>query len=203
MLNIPAMPLYTFCAVKLNMWSWNQCELIVSRQSPGTFTMPPLSSGPPALGSVVSVVLVRRDGVSPEAAVLCDVEGELVAVAEEDRLAVAGHDQLGRKRPVVRPEREGRLVRQAWVEGRAEGSGSVDAGIEAGRHPGIVRGIDLGAFLRDLDGDCGRERGELLVRPDRPGRAAFDGAGVARPYALERGIQRLLGGVGLRRRGRA
>src|SRR6266850_2139262 len=144
MLNIPAMPLYTFCAVKLNMWSWNQCVLMVSRQSPGTFTMPPLSSGPPALGS----------------------------------------------------------VGQARVEGRAERSGSVDAGIEAGRDTRIVNGVDLGALLRDLDGDAGRERGELLVGPDRPGRAAFDGAGVAWTYALERGVQKLLGGVGLRRRGR-
>ena len=59
MLNIPAMPLYTFCAVKLNMWSWNQWVLMVSRQSPATFTMPPLSSGPPALGSVAPVLMVR------------------------------------------------------------------------------------------------------------------------------------------------
>src|SRR2546430_15068473 len=57
MLNIPAMLLYTFCAVKLNMWSWNQWVLMVSRQSPGTLLMPPLSAGPPARGSVAAVLM--------------------------------------------------------------------------------------------------------------------------------------------------
>ena len=60
MLNIAALPLYTFCDVKLNMWSWNQCVLMVSCQSPGTFVMPPLSSGLAAPVSVASVLMVLR-----------------------------------------------------------------------------------------------------------------------------------------------
>ncbi|TMB39717.1 MAG: hypothetical protein E6J62_01545 [Deltaproteobacteria bacterium] len=57
MLNIPASPLYTFCAVKLNMWSWNQCVLMVSFQSPGTLVMPPEPLGLPALASVAPVLI--------------------------------------------------------------------------------------------------------------------------------------------------
>jgi hypothetical protein len=40
------------------MWSWNHMVLSVSRQSPGTLTMPPLSSGMPARRSVAPVLMV-------------------------------------------------------------------------------------------------------------------------------------------------
>ena len=58
MLNIPALPLYTFCEVKLNMWSWNQCVLIVSCLSPGMGISPPLPSGVLAFGSAAPVFTV-------------------------------------------------------------------------------------------------------------------------------------------------
>ena len=56
MLNMAALPLYTFCEVKLNMWSWNQCVLMVSRQSPGILVRPPLPLGVLALLSVAPVL---------------------------------------------------------------------------------------------------------------------------------------------------
>src|SRR5262249_61403782 len=55
------------------------------------------------LGPMMSVVLVRGDGVLPEASVTSDVVGKLVVVTEEDRFAIAREDELGRKRPVERP----------------------------------------------------------------------------------------------------
>ena len=71
------------------------------------------------LGPVVPVVLVDRDRVPSEAPVLGDVERQLVPVAEEDGLAVTDLHQLGRQRPVERPQRQRSLVGQARVEGRS------------------------------------------------------------------------------------
>lgn len=42
------------------MWSWNQCVLIVSRQSPGTGLILPSSVGDPAFGSVASLLMVEN-----------------------------------------------------------------------------------------------------------------------------------------------
>ena len=61
MLNIAALPLYTFCEVKLNMWSWNQCVLMVSCQSPGTLLIcRRCHRASPALGSVAAVLMLLK-----------------------------------------------------------------------------------------------------------------------------------------------
>jgi hypothetical protein len=88
------------------------------------------------------------------------------------------------------------------VEFQRDRRGRVDAGIQARRHSRIIDGVGLGSLLRDLDGNLWGELAEALVRPDRSGGAAFDGAGVAWADALQLRIQKLLRGVRLCRRGR-
>jgi len=58
-LLIAALPLYTFSAVCSNMWSWNQCVLMVSRQSPGTLVSPPEPLGVLAILSVAAVLMLK------------------------------------------------------------------------------------------------------------------------------------------------
>src|SRR6059036_3588741 len=114
---------------------------------------------------MVPVVLVGAQGMDSEAPVLSDVEWELIAMAENDALAIAADEQLGRQGPIEGPQRQRPLVRQIRVKGRTEIS-RVDARIEAGRDPGIVHGIDLGPFRGNGYRDRGGKPGELLVRPD-------------------------------------
>src|SRR5262249_50136059 len=71
-----------------------------------------------------------------------------------------------------------------------------DSGVEARRHPGVVSRVGGGPELRDLDGDLREEVVESLVSPDRARRPPLDRAGVARSHTLQRGIQKLLGGIG-------
>src|SRR5262249_47620659 len=136
------------------------------------------------LGSVMPVVLVDRDRVPSEAAVLGNVERQPVVVAEEDGLAVADLHQLGWQRPVERPQRQRSLVGQARVEGRSDLRSGVDAGVERRSDAGVVDGVDLGPFLRGLNGDRGSKPGELLVPPDRSRWTPFDGTGVTGSHAL-------------------
>src|SRR5262249_10837560 len=101
--------------------------------------------------------LVGGDGGPPEASVTCDVVGKLVVGTEEDRFAISREDELGRKRPVERPQLFRILVRQPGMEARPEIA-------------------DPGAFLRDLHADPWRKYAEPLMRPVRPGRTALDWA---------------------------
>src|SRR6266850_1287034 len=137
--------------------------------------------------------------MDPEAPVLSDVEWKLIAAAENDAFAIAADKQFRREGSIEGPQRQRPLVRQVRVE-RGTESSRVDARIEAGRNPRIVDGVDLGPFRGNGYRDRGRKPGELLVRPDRPRGTPFDGAGVARSHSLQRGIEKLLGGIGLGRR---
>ncbi|MCZ7626763.1 MAG: hypothetical protein M5R38_14160 [Candidatus Methylomirabilis sp.] len=147
------------------------------------------------LRTVVRVVLVGADGVPPEAPVLGHVGRELVVVAEEDRLIVAGERQLGRQRPVEGPQRQGVLVGQSRVEGRPKAGCGIDAGVEVCRHPRIVHGVDLGPLLRDLDAHRREELLPPLVRPELPRRASLDRAEVVDARDPSRGIRRHQRGV--------
>jgi len=162
------------------------------------------------LGPVVAIMIVGRDRVDPEAAVLRDVERELIAVAEEDGLAVAADEQLGRDGPVERPDLQRTLRRPRRVELQGKGRlgrPASEAVVEARVHTGVVDGIGLRPFLGDLDRDPGWKAREVLVRPDRPRRPALDGAEVVlgrvpglRIRVHKRLVQHLPRGVGLLRR---
>src|SRR5205823_11391468 len=95
------------------------------------------------LGAVVAVVLVSRDGVDPEAAVLA-VERQVVVLAEEDRLAVTADDELWWDRPVEGPHLQRVLGGQARVESRGKGDGRIDSRVELRRDAGIVGDVGLG-----------------------------------------------------------
>ena len=69
-----------------------------------------------ALGRGVAVVLVRGDGVQPEAVVRRRVDRQRVVMAHQDRFSVARHEQLGRQRPVEGPEGLGVLDGHVRVE---------------------------------------------------------------------------------------
>ena len=88
-----------------------------------------------------------------------------------------------------------------YVWGRRERRRGIDVGVELRCDARVVGVVDLGAFHSRLEGELWGEPVELLVRPDRARRPALDRPGVARDHALERRVQRLLGGVGLRRGG--
>ena len=53
------------------------------------------------LRAVMSVVLVGRDGVAPEAGVAPDVERQAVVMAEQDAFAITAEQQLRRNRSVA------------------------------------------------------------------------------------------------------
>ena len=57
------------------------------------------------LRSVMAVVLVRGNGVAAEPVVLRNIERQTVVVAEQNRLAIASDDQLGRNGAVECPDR--------------------------------------------------------------------------------------------------
>ena len=82
------------------------------------------------LRAVVAVVLVRRDRVPPEAAVLPHVRGQSVVVAEQDAFPVPSQHQLGRQRAVEGPQRGRLLVRQAAMEVLLAARRRVDAAIQ-------------------------------------------------------------------------
>src|SRR6185503_18135064 len=126
---------------------------------------------PVVLGAVMAVVLVGRDRVASEVTVVLQIERQLVAVAEQDRLAVAADHQLRGNGSVERPELERVLQRKRRVEdGRAERA-APDTGVELLVAVRVVLEIGPGALLGDLDGDARREAAELLVRPVGAGRA--------------------------------
>ncbi|TMB39716.1 MAG: hypothetical protein E6J62_01540 [Deltaproteobacteria bacterium] len=148
------------------------------------------------LRAMVPVVLVGAQGMDPEAPVLPDVERQLVAMTEEDALAILADKQLGRQGAVEGPQREGPLVRQARVEARMETLRRVDAGIQARWNTRIVDRVYLGALRADFNRDLRRHRIELLVRPDRARGTPLDGARVTGRHAFQPSIQNLLGGIG-------
>src|SRR6267143_2346763 len=129
---------------------------------------------PVVLRAVVAVVLVRRDGVDPEAAVLGRVDRQVVVLAHEDRFAVTADDELGRDRSVEGPHLEGVLNGQARVESRGERDGGIDSRVELRRDAGVVGDVALRPFRADFDRDLRREVRETLVRPERPRRTPFD-----------------------------
>src|SRR5262249_57359973 len=110
-------------------------------------------------GSVMSVVLVRRDRVPAKAAVLGDVERQLVVVTEEDGLAVASHYQLRRQRTVERPQTERALSRQARMKPRREWIWGDNARVELGGGLGVVLRDHPGALLPWGAGHHRTERG--------------------------------------------
>src|SRR6185295_15513177 len=90
------------------------------------------------LRAMVAVVLVRADRVPPEAVVLAHVEWQLVAVAEQDRFAVAADYELRRNGSVERPDRIQVLGREAGMELHRNRGGRIDARIELRRDLGVV-----------------------------------------------------------------
>src|SRR5947209_9236690 len=111
------------------------------------------------LCAVMSVVLVRRDGVAPEAAVLRYVIRQLVVMAEQDRLAVTANRQLRRNSAVKSPHRQRPLIRQIGMKFRPNAL--------------AVLGVDLRAFLRRFNRNGRWENVKALVRPILPRRTAF------------------------------
>src|SRR5712691_601839 len=88
------------------------------------------------------------------------------------------------------------------MEARMEPLRRVDPGIKARRDSRIVDGVDLGSLRTHFYRDLRWKRVKPLMRPDRPRGTSFDRACVAGCHPFQRGIQKLLGGVGfLRRRG--
>src|SRR5439155_25110837 len=73
------------------------------------------------LRAVVPVMLVGAQSMDAEAPVLCDVERELIAMAENDALSIAPDKELGRQGAVEGPQRQWPLVRQVRVEARRKG----------------------------------------------------------------------------------
>src|SRR5919199_5497416 len=111
----------------------------------------------------MAVVLVRRDRVPAEAAVVGDVRRQIVVMPEQDRLAVASDHQLRRKLAVERPQLVGTLIGEVRVESGWKRSRRIDPGIQARRYAWVVHTIDFGAFLRNFDGDPRREHIEQLM----------------------------------------
>src|SRR5262245_27310500 len=119
-------------------------------------------------------MLVRADGVAPEAVVLGDVERQLVVVAQQHRLAVAVDRELGRDRAVEGPDRVLILRRKARMELEVELRARGNAGVELWGHARVVGRVSPRAFLGYLECDLWGELGEALVRPDRARRTPFD-----------------------------
>ena len=118
--------------------------------------------------AVMSVVLVSGDGVAPKAAVLGDIGGKLVVMAEDDRFAVTANRQLGRNGSVESPHCQRTLV------------GKI--GMELGMNALAVLGVDLCAFLRGFNQDLRREFIKPLVRPILSRRTAFHGPRAAAQF---------------------
>ena len=68
------------------------------------------------LRTVVAVVLVSRDGVAAKAVVLRHISRQAVVMAEQDRLARNGPDQLWRNRSIESPDRVRVLRGEPWME---------------------------------------------------------------------------------------
>src|SRR5262249_29227743 len=148
------------------------------------------------LGAVVPVVLVGRDGVPAEAAVLRYVGRQTIVMAEEDRLSVAPDRQLRRERPVEGPQRLWPLRREIRVKAGTEGDVSIDPRVQIRRNARIVSGVLPGSLLRDFNRDPRWKQIEPLVRPNGARRTTFD-----RPEpATERRVDRSLRLIGLYRR---
>ena len=81
------------------------------------------------LRSVMAVVLVSRDRMNTEAAVLALLSREPVVKAEQDGLAVAHLHELGRNGSVVSPGLHRGLRGQVRVKLERDRGGRVDAGI--------------------------------------------------------------------------
>src|SRR3954470_24587941 len=110
-------------------------------------------------------------------------------MAEEDRLAVAPLDELRRDGAVEGPDVERRLGGKVRMELQRNRRLRVDSRVEMRRHLRVVDAVRRGPFLRGDDGDLRRARGEFLVRPDGPGRAALDGTGIAGGDSFQRRVQ--------------
>src|ERR1051326_8635862 len=95
-------------------------------------------------------------------------------MAEQDRLAITAYGQFRWNRAVESPHRQRTLVGQIRVE--------------LGMDALAVLGVDLRAFLRGFDRNCGREDVKALMRPILPRRAALNRAETA----TERWIDSLL-----------
>src|ERR1051326_3646841 len=95
-------------------------------------------------------------------------------MAEQDRFAITANRELGRNRAVESAHRQRTLVGQIRVE--------------LGMDALAVLGVDLRAFLRGFDRNCGREDVKALVRPILSRRPALNWAETA----TECGIDSLL-----------
>src|SRR5438093_7161028 len=100
-------------------------------------------------------------------------------MAEQERLAVTGHDQLWRNRAVESPHRIGVLRGEARMELARQRSGWVDTGIELRRHARVVNRVGRRLGLGHFDGNLRRELAEPLMRPDWSRWTAFDGSRAA------------------------
>src|SRR5581483_7025188 len=112
------------------------------------------------LRAMVSVVLVRGDGVASKAAVLRYICRKLIVMAEKDRLAIAANRQLGRNGSVKGPKCQRPLIGQV--------------GMELGMNALAIFGVDLGAFLTSLNGDLWSKFIKALMCPILSRRTAFN-----------------------------
>ncbi|MCY1421455.1 hypothetical protein D9M71_371120 [compost metagenome] len=76
-----------------------------------------------AFGRVMAVVFMGAEGMQTEAAVGCRVDRQGVVVTHQYRLAVAGHQQLGRKSAVEGPQRVVVLDRHVRVKADTDAFG--------------------------------------------------------------------------------
>ncbi|MCY1420494.1 hypothetical protein D9M71_361160 [compost metagenome] len=77
-------------------------------------------------------MFVGGEGVQAEAAVGRRVDGQCVVMAEQDRLAVAHYQQLGREGPVEGPQGVMVLHRHVGVEAHLDTTGGAVGGGQAG-----------------------------------------------------------------------
>ena len=174
-------------------------------------------------GRVVAVVLVRRDGVHPEAHVRGRVDRQRVVVAEQDRPAVACLQQLGRDRAVKCPQSTRILDRHVRVDAHVDAIGGA---FEARRTDGVVvqtarteladgvavalagvaeAAVAACARLGRLEPVDGLELIPTLVRPTFAGRTRIAGGRVelTAEHLFDARLPRVLEGLfaGLRRLG--
>ncbi len=69
-----------------------------------------------ALGRVVAIVLVGRDEMVTKAPVVRELDRQRIVMSKQYRLAVPGHQQLGRQRAVKGPQRWGLLHRHGRMK---------------------------------------------------------------------------------------
>src|SRR6478672_7659903 len=82
------------------------------------------------LRSVMTIVLVRGNGIASEPVVLRNVKRQTVVMAEQKRLAIAPNHQLGRNGPVECPDRVFILRGQSRMKFHRQAKRRINPGIK-------------------------------------------------------------------------